>query len=57
MPSKNWIRDRDDYELRDMMPFLRRIADPSVKDVRQFLGKVIDYTEGTKTPVFNKRKA
>jgi hypothetical protein len=40
-----------------MMPFLRRLADPSVKDVRQFLGKVIDYTEGTKTPVFNKRKA
>jgi len=40
-----------------MMPFLRKLAEPCVRDVRRFLNKVVDYTEGTKTPVFNKRKA
>ena len=55
LPSKNWIKDPQDYELRDMVPFLKKLS--GVKDVRQFLNKVIDYTQGTKTPVFNKRKA
>ena len=57
MPSKSWTKDRDDFELREMIPFLKRLSEPSVKDVRQFLGKVIDFTEGTRTPVFNKKKA
>ena len=40
-----------------MMPFLRKLAHSSVKDVRNYLSKVIDITAGSKTPVFNKRKA
>ena len=40
-----------------MMPFLKRLADPNIRDVRKYLSKVIDITEGTKTPIFNKRKA
>jgi len=28
-----------------------------VKDVRNYLSKVIDISAGSKTPVFNKRKA
>jgi hypothetical protein len=38
-----------------MIPFLRKLSE--VKDVRQFISKVIDYTAGSRTPVFNKRKA
>ena len=55
LPSKTWINDRLDYELRDMIPFLRKLTE--VKDVRHFLSKVVDVTQGSRTPVFNKRKA
>jgi TFIIF-interacting CTD phosphatase-like protein len=57
LPSLNWTKDKNDFELREMMPFLKRLADPSIRDVRKYLSKVIDITEGTKTPIFNKRKA
>ena len=40
-----------------MMPFLKKLAHSSVRDVRNYLSKVVDITAGTKTPVFNKRKA
>ena len=48
LPSLNWIKDKQDFELRDMIPFLIRLADPNIRDVRKFLGKVIDITEGSK---------
>lgn len=51
------MKDKDDFELREMVPFLKRLADPSVKDVRFYLNKVIDVSQGSKTPIFNKRKA
>ena len=57
LPSLSWIKDKQDYELRDMVPFLKKLSYPSVTDVRFYLDKVIDVTEGTKTPVFNRRKA
>ena len=57
LPSKTWIKDRQDYELREMIPFLKKLSDPQIKDVRNYLGGVVDVTQGTKTPVFNKRKA
>ena len=57
LPSKTWMKDKDDFELREMVPFLKRLADPSVKDVRFYLNKVIDVSQGSKTPIFNKRKA
>ena len=25
LPSKSWTKDMDDYELRDMIPFLKRL--------------------------------
>ena len=57
MPSISWIKDRTDFELRDMVPFLIKLSSNKVTDVRQYLSKVIDYTDGTRTPVFNKKKA
>lgn len=57
LPSLNWMRDRNDQELKDMIPFLKKLAEPAVKDVRRFLNKVVDFTEGTRTPVFNRKKA
>ena len=44
LPSLSWIKDRSDYELKDMVPFLKKLAEPQVKDVRQFLSKVVDVT-------------
>jgi hypothetical protein len=57
LPSLSWIKDRSDYELKDMVPFLKKLAEPQVKDVRQFLSKVVDVTQGSKTPIFNRKKA
>ena len=57
LPSLSWIKDKQDYELRDMMPFLKKLSTPNVSDIRFYLEKVIDVTEGSKTPVFNRRKA
>tara|TARA_B110000285_G_C15075788_1_gene590646 strand:+ start:763 stop:1008 length:246 start_codon:yes stop_codon:yes gene_type:complete len=34
MPSKTWLKDQQDYELRDMIPFLKRLSAPNVRDVR-----------------------
>jgi len=57
LPSKTWIKDREDYELKEMVPFLKKLSEPQVKDVRNYLTKVVDISSGSKTPVFNKRKA
>ena len=57
LPSLSWIKDKQDYELRDMMPFLKKLSTSNVSDIRFYLEKVIDVTEGSKTPVFNRRKA
>lgn len=57
LPSISWIKDKQDYELREMVPFLKKLSYSNVPDVRFFLGKVVDVTEGTKTPIFNRRKA
>lgn len=34
LPSKTWIKDPQDYELREMIPFLKRLSAPNVRDVR-----------------------
>ena len=57
LPSKTWLKDKEDFELKEMMPFLKKLAHSSTKDVRNYLSKVVDITAGSKTPVFNKRKA
>ena len=57
LPSLNWIKDKQDCELRDMMPFLIRLADNNIRDVRKFLPKVVDIFEGSKQPYFNRSKA
>jgi hypothetical protein len=40
-----------------MIPFLVRLADPDIRDVRKILPKVIDIFEGSKLPYFNRSKA
>jgi Dullard-like phosphatase family protein len=57
LPSLTWMKDKHDAELRDMMPFLRKLASTKVKDVRWFLKRVVDVSLGTKTPYFNPKKA
>ena len=44
LPSKTWLKDRDDFELREMTPFLKKLSGPQIKDVRHYLGKVTDIT-------------
>lgn len=57
LPSKTWLKDPQDFELKDMVAFLRKLAEPEVKDVRHYLSKVVDITQGSKLPIFNRRKA
>ena len=40
-----------------MVAFLRKLAEPEVKDVRHYLSKVVDITQGSRLPIFNRRKA
>ena len=58
LPSLSWIDSRSDFELRDMVPFLQRLSQRDVKDVRTFLTLAIDHSVFPQiAPCFNKNKA